>query len=75
MKIIQDKPAVGEPLSIARARAAIENSLVVCGSCMSRLEFNAGVGPFRSSKEYHKGALYCFICEGRTLQGYRLGVA
>lgn len=73
--MIQEHPAVGEPLSIARARAAIENNLLVCRSCLDRLEFNAGVGPFRSSKEYHKGALYCFICEGRILQGYRLGVA
>lgn len=67
MDTIQGHVAVGEPLSVLRANAALDNGLCVCSQCYAKLEFN-----FVFTAEKVETKTQCFLCGHEFRTVYRV---
>lgn len=70
MNSIQNHVCVGDVVSVARAREAVENKLIICNSCYTRLEFATAVGPFIAGRV--EMICKCYMCEGRAINGFKV---
>lgn len=69
MNTIQGVVCVGSPFSIARARCAIQNNLLVCCNCYNRM-VDSDIHPFEGDKVTKR--IKCYVCEREVILCYQV---